>query len=229
MTSTQRWLLASFAILCVYGAVECKRNFKCPSGCSCTKETIICVNTLQIPRTIPNEINSLSMVNGSISEITEGMFSLMPSLQLLLLNANSLTTIKDDAFSGLPHLEYLFIEGNKIEMITKNAFRGLRDLTHLSLANNKMRFLPRDLFFDLDSLLELDLRGNSFQCICENKWLMMWLKNTNATVSDVFCAGPSDMKGKRLNDLPIPPGECISTGKMTSTLSMALMSRHRPS
>ncbi|KAI4832442.1 hypothetical protein KUCAC02_015411 [Chaenocephalus aceratus] len=211
MTSSQQWLRVCFSLLCIYAAVESKRIFKCPSGCTCTKETIICVGTLQIPRTVPSEINSLSLVNGSISEITEGMFSLMPSLQLLLLNANSLATIKDDAFSGLPHLEYLFIEGNTIETITKYAFRGLRDLTHLSLANNKMRFLPRDLFFDLDSLLELDLRGNSFQCICENKWLMMWLKNTNATVSDVFCAGPSDMKGKRLNDLPIPPGECIST------------------
>ncbi|XP_035515773.1 leucine-rich repeat LGI family member 2-like [Morone saxatilis] len=211
MTSTKQWLLAVFALLYIYGAVESKRIFRCPSGCSCSKETIICVGPSQIPRTIPNEINSLSMVNGSISEITEGMFALMPSLQLLLLNANSLSTIKDDAFSGLPHLEYLFIEGNKIETITKNALRGLRDLTHLSLANNKMRFLPRDLFYDLDSLLELDLRGNSFQCNCENKWLMTWLKNTNATVSDVFCAGPSDMKGKRLNDLPIPPGECIST------------------
>ncbi|TKS68233.1 Leucine-rich repeat LGI family member 2 [Collichthys lucidus] len=139
MTHTKQWLLTGFALLYIYGAAESKRNFKCPSGCSCSKETIICVGTLQIPRTIPNEINSL------------------------------------------------FIEGNKIETITKNAFRGLRDLTHL------------------------DLRGNSFQCNCENKWLMTWLKNTNATVSDVFCAGPSDMKGKRLNDLPIPPGECIST------------------
>nr|XP_020457653.1 leucine-rich repeat LGI family member 2-like isoform X2 [Monopterus albus] len=211
MTPTRQWLLAGFVLVCIYEAAESKRNFRCPSGCSCSKETIICVGTSQIPRTIPKEITSLSLVNGSIAEITEGMFSLMSSLQLLLINANSLTTIKDDAFSGLPHLEYLFIEGNKIETITKNSFRGLRDLTHLSLANNKMRFLPRDLFFDLDSLLELDLRGNAFQCSCENKWLMTWLKNTNATVSDVFCAGPSDMKGKRLSDLPIPPGECMST------------------
>ncbi|XP_069571478.1 leucine-rich repeat LGI family member 2-like [Brachyistius frenatus] len=211
MTSTKRWLEVGFALFCIYVAAESKRNFKCPSGCSCSKETIICVGAAQMPRTIPNEINSLSMVNGSIAEITEGMFSAMPSLQLLLLNANSLTTIKDDAFSGLPHLEYLFIEENKIETITKNAFRGLRGLTHLSLANNKMRSLPRNIFLDLDSLLELDLRGNSFQCSCENKWLMTWLKNTNATVSDVFCSGPNDMKGKRLNDLPIPPGECIST------------------
>ncbi|KAF7666246.1 hypothetical protein LDENG_00112700 [Lucifuga dentata] len=211
MPATKQWLLTSFALLYISGLVQSKRNFKCPSGCSCSKETIICVGATQVPRTIPNEINSLSVVNGSIAEITEGMFSLMPSLQLLLLNANSLTTIKDDAFSGLPHLEYLFIEGNKIETITKKAFRGLRDLTHLSLANNKMKSLPRDLFFDLDSLLELDLRGNSFQCSCENKWLMTWLKNTNATVSDVYCAGPSAMKGKRLNDLPIQPGECMST------------------
>ncbi|XP_034544605.1 leucine-rich repeat LGI family member 2-like isoform X1 [Notolabrus celidotus] len=211
MTSAERCLLTGLVLMFICGTAECKRSFKCPSGCSCTKETIICVGTTQIPKTIPSDINSLSMVNGSISEVTEGMFSLMPSLQLLLLNANSLTTIKEDAFSGLPHLEYLFIEGNQIETITKNSFRGLRDLTHLSLANNKMRFLPRDLFFHLDSLLELDLRGNPFQCNCDNKWLMMWLKNTNATVSDVFCAGPSDMKGKRLNDLPIPPGECIST------------------
>lgn len=62
-----------------------------------------------------------------------------------------------------------------------------------------------------------DLRGNLFQCNCENKWLMTWLKNTNATVSDVFCAGPGEMKGKRLNDLPILPGECISTGNKTGT------------
>uniref|UniRef100_A0A668A473 Leucine-rich repeat LGI family, member 2b n=1 Tax=Myripristis murdjan TaxID=586833 RepID=A0A668A473_9TELE len=166
-------------------------NFKCPSGCSCSKETIICVVANHI------DFRQLSLF--------------MDSSLCRLLNANSLTTIKDYAFSGLPHLEYLFIEGNKIETITKNAFRGLRDLTHLSLANNKMRFLPRDLFSDLDSLLELDLRGNAFQCNCENKWLMTWLKNTNATVSDVYCAGPSEMKGKRLNDLPIPPGKCIST------------------
>nr|XP_015799179.2 leucine-rich repeat LGI family member 2 [Nothobranchius furzeri] len=211
MADCARWFKAGLALLCIIGAAESKRVVKCPSGCSCSKENIICVGTSQIPRTIPSESNSLSIVNGSIAEISEGMFALMPSLQLLLLNSNSLSTIKDDAFSGLSHLEYLFIEGNKIETITKNAFRGLRALTHLSLANNKMRFLPRDLFFDLDSLLELDLRGNAFQCSCENKWLMTWLKNTNATVSDVFCAGPSDMKGKRLNDLPIPPGKCIST------------------
>ncbi|KAL3988696.1 CD22 antigen [Sarotherodon galilaeus] len=128
-----------------------------------------------------------------------------------LLNSNSLTTVRDDAFSGLPHLEYLFIESNKLETTSKYAFRGLRDLTHLSLANNNIKALPRDLFIDLDSLIELDLRGNAFECDCRAKWLMTWLKNTNATVSDVVCAGPEDMKGKRLNDMTSLQNECVST------------------
>ncbi|XP_019210844.1 leucine-rich repeat LGI family member 2, partial [Oreochromis niloticus] len=104
-----------------------------------------------------------------------------------------------------------FIESNKLETTSKYAFRGLRDLTHLSLANNNIKALPRDLLIDLDSLIELDLRGNAFECDCRAKWLMTWLKNTNATVSDVVCAGPEDMKGKRLNDMTSLQNECVST------------------
>ncbi|XP_030644202.1 leucine-rich repeat LGI family member 2b [Chanos chanos] len=188
-----------------------KRIFKCPSGCTCTKDSIICVGSSVIPRTIPNDINSLSIVNGSFPEIKEAMFALMPSLQLLLLNSNSLTAISDDAFSGLPHLEYLFIEGNKIETITKYALRGLRDVTHLSLANNNMKTLPRGLFSDLHSLIELDLRGNAFQCDCQSMWLMLWLKRSNATVSDVYCAGPAEMKGVLLKDVPEKHRKCVTT------------------
>lgn len=40
----------------------------------------------------------------------------------------------------------------------------------------------------------------------------MWVKNTNASVSDILCAGPEEMKGKRLNDMTSLHDECISTG-----------------
>uniref|UniRef100_A0A8C9W3V7 Leucine rich repeat LGI family member 2 n=1 Tax=Scleropages formosus TaxID=113540 RepID=A0A8C9W3V7_SCLFO len=206
-----RCSLLAFALLCAAPAVLPKKGFRCPAACSCSKESMICVGSSSIPRVAPAEINSLSIVNGTFPEIKEAMFSHMPSLQLLLLNSNSFTAIKDDAFAGLPHLEYLFIESNKIETTTKHAFRGLRDLTHLSLANNNLKALPSDVFKDLDSLIELDLRGNEFECDCRAKWLMGWLKSTNATVSDVICAGPAVMKGKRLNDLASLRNECIST------------------
>ncbi|XP_048852085.1 leucine-rich repeat LGI family member 2-like [Brienomyrus brachyistius] len=211
MSVIKRCGLFCTILLCLAPAVHLKKIFRCPSACACSKESIVCVGSSYVPRIIPNDINSLSIVNGTFPEIKEAMFSHMPSLQLLLLNSNSFTAIRDDAFSGLPHLEYLFIESNKMETTTKHAFRGLRDLTHLSLANNNLKALPRDLFIDLDSLIELDLRGNLFECDCRAKWLMGWLKNTNATVSDIFCDGPADMKGKRLNDLASLHSECIST------------------
>ncbi|XP_074480832.1 leucine-rich repeat LGI family member 2a [Sebastes fasciatus] len=210
-TSLKIWALFSVSLCFLSQPGHSKKAFRCPSTCSCSRESIICVGSSYVPRISPNDVNSLSIVNGTFSEVKEAMFAHMPSLQLLLLNSNSLTTVRDDAFAGLPHLEYLFIESNKMETAAKYAFRGLRDLTHLSLANNNIKALPRDLFIDMDSLIELDLRGNAFECDCRAKWLMMWLKNTNATVSDVVCAGPEDMKDKRLNDMTSLHNECIST------------------
>ncbi|KAF3836986.1 hypothetical protein F7725_004450 [Dissostichus mawsoni] len=205
------WTLFSVWLCFLSQPAHLKKAFRCPSTCSCSRESIICVGSSYVPRISPNDANSLSLVNGTFSEVKEAMFAHMPSLQLLLLNSNSLTTVRDDAFSGLSHLEYLFIESNKMETASKYSFRGLRDLTHLSLANNNIKALPRDVFNDLDSLIELDLRGNAFECDCRAKWLMTWLKNTNATVSDVVCAGPEDMKDKRLNDMTSLHNECVST------------------
>uniref|UniRef100_A0AAQ4NWY6 Leucine-rich repeat LGI family, member 2a n=2 Tax=Gasterosteus aculeatus TaxID=69293 RepID=A0AAQ4NWY6_GASAC len=181
------WTLFSLSLCFLSQPCHLKKAFRCPSTCSCSRESIICVGSSYVPRISPNDVSSL------------------------LLNSNSLTTVRDDAFSGLAHLEYLFIESNKMETAAKYAFRGLRDLTHLSLANNNIEALPRDVFIDLDSLIELDLRGNAFECDCRAKWLMTWLKNTNATVSDVVCAGPEDMKDKRLNDMTSLHDECVST------------------
>uniref|UniRef100_H0XVE4 Leucine rich repeat LGI family member 2 n=1 Tax=Otolemur garnettii TaxID=30611 RepID=H0XVE4_OTOGA len=193
------------------GADVRRPRARCPATCSCTKESIICVGSSWVPRIVPGDISSLSLVNGTFLEIKDRMFSHLPSLQLLLLNSNSFTVIRDDAFAGLFHLEYLFIEGNKIETISRNAFRGLRDLTHLSLANNHIRALPRDVFSDLDSLIELDLRGNKFECDCKAKWLYLWLKMTNSTVSDVLCIGPPEYQEKKLNDVTSFDYECTTT------------------
>ncbi|XP_075424556.1 leucine-rich repeat LGI family member 2 isoform X1 [Ascaphus truei] len=188
-----------------------RKAVRCPSTCSCTKESIICVGSSWVPRIVPSDISSLSLVNGTFSEIRDRMFSHLPSLQLLLLNSNSFTVIRDDAFAGLFHLEYLFIEGNQVETISRYAFRGLRDLTHLSLANNHIKTLPRDIFSDLDSLIELDLRGNKFECDCKAKWLFSWLKMTNSTVSDVSCVGHSEYQGQKLNEVTHFDSECMTT------------------
>ncbi|XP_041038606.1 leucine-rich repeat LGI family member 2a [Carcharodon carcharias] len=204
------FLSVAIGISLLSGA-EIRKSAKCPGRCSCARDAIMCVGTSSVPRIPPNDITSLSLVNGSYREITEGSFLNLPFLQLLLLNSNSVTSINDDAFAGLPHLEYLFIENNKIQSISKHAFRGLRGLIHLSLANSGIGSLPRDVFSDLDSLIELDLRGNELQCDCKTKWMTTWLKTINATVTDVFCAGPPEQEGKKLTDLTASDFDCMST------------------
>ncbi|CAF88168.1 unnamed protein product, partial [Tetraodon nigroviridis] len=282
-----------------------QKPFRCARGCSCSRESIICVGISGVPRSTPSDISSLSIVNGTFSEVKEAMFAHMPSLQLLLLNSNSATAVRDDAFSGSriwstckgssrfqslrfgsgpfllcrhllpsggqraerPHCSLtpatnLHLKsgscaldtGQKKHLATKSsnivyfvqsqvhrrepdrdgvqtrlqrtqgpdspvagkqqhqvaaqgAFLrpGLADRTvswsscvspsppasllhllHLSFTSCVSPSPPASLLH----LLRLQgLRGNAFQCDCGAKWLMTWLKSTNATVSNVACAG----------------------------------------
>uniref|UniRef100_A0A672SP46 Leucine-rich repeat LGI family, member 2b n=1 Tax=Sinocyclocheilus grahami TaxID=75366 RepID=A0A672SP46_SINGR len=75
----------------------------------------------------------------------------------------------------------------------------------------------RGLFSDLRSLIELDLCGNMFHCNGESMWLMLWLKQSNATTSDVYCASPSGMKGVLLKDVPEKHSKC-QTSSLTKKI-----------
>ncbi|NWQ60405.1 LGI3 protein, partial [Neopipo cinnamomea] len=213
----------------------------CPPTCSCTRDTAFCVDSKAVPKNLPPEVISLTMVNAAFTEIREAAFAHIPSLQFLyvpcspsrasrcpgcppsadnsplslgsLLNSNKFTLIGDNAFAGLSHLQYLFIENNDIQALSKGTFRGLKSLTHLSLANNNLQTLPRDLFKPLDILSDLDLRGNTLACDCKIKWLVEWLESTNTTVPAVFCSSPGQFEGQRIRDLALGDFQCITTGK----------------
>ncbi|RMB90948.1 hypothetical protein DUI87_32546 [Hirundo rustica rustica] len=183
----------------------------CPPTCSCTRDTAFCVDSKAVPKNLPPEVISLTMVNAAFTEIREAAFAHIPSLQFLLLNSNKFTLIGDNAFAGLSHLQYLFIENNDIQALSKATFRGLKSLTHLSLANNNLQTLPRDLFKPLDILSDLDLRGNTLACDCKIKWLVEWLESTNTTVPAIFCSSPGQFEGQRIRDLALGDFQCITT------------------
>jgi hypothetical protein len=60
-----------------------------------------------------------------------------------------------------------------------------------------------------------DLRGNKFECDCKAKWLYLWLKMTNSTVSDVLCIGPPEYQEKKLNEVTSFDYECTTTGRQS--------------
>ncbi|XP_061282913.1 leucine-rich repeat LGI family member 3 isoform X1 [Bos javanicus] len=209
-----RLLALSTLGLCLMLQVGAKRPPKtppCPPSCSCTRDTAFCVDSKAVPRNLPSEVISLTLVNAAFSEIQDGAFSHLPLLQFLLLNSNKFTLIGDNAFTGLSHLQYLFIENNDIWALSKFTFRGLKSLTHLSLANNNLQTLPRDIFRPLDILSDLDLRGNSLNCDCKVKWLVEWLAHTNTTVAPIYCASPPRFQEHKVQDLPLREFDCITT------------------
>uniref|UniRef100_U3J517 Leucine rich repeat LGI family member 3 n=2 Tax=Anas platyrhynchos TaxID=8839 RepID=U3J517_ANAPP len=189
-------LLASSLLWGAAGGRRPPRPPPCPPSCSCTRDTAFCVDSKAVPKNLPPEVISLTMVNAAFTEIREAAFAHIPSLQFLLLNSNKFTLIGDNAFAGLPHLQYLFIENNDIQA---------------SLANNNLQTLPRDLFKPLDILSDLDLRGNSLACDCKIKWLVEWMESTNTTVPAVFCSSPGQFEGQRIRDLALGDFQCITT------------------
>uniref|UniRef100_UPI00398EB79F leucine-rich glioma-inactivated protein 1-like n=1 Tax=Pristiophorus japonicus TaxID=55135 RepID=UPI00398EB79F len=198
-------------LLLLIEAKKPSKQIRCPAGCSCSKDSALCANSKSIPHTFPPGVVSLSFVKSNFSEIPEGSFSNIPSLQLLLFTSNSFETVGDDAFLGLSQLEYLFVENNKIQSIAKHAFRGLKSLIHLSLANNNLKALPKDVFKGLDALTIVDLRGNSFHCDCKLKWLVEWLSSTNATIDQISCASPMGYQGDAINNHLLKKFDCITT------------------
>uniref|UniRef100_A0ACB8E763 Leucine-rich repeat LGI member 2 n=2 Tax=Sphaerodactylus townsendi TaxID=933632 RepID=A0ACB8E763_9SAUR len=77
------WWLLVLAAACLLQRAQVRKALRCPGACSCTKDSIICVGSASVPRIGPGDISSLSLVNGTFSEIRERMFSHLPSLQLL--------------------------------------------------------------------------------------------------------------------------------------------------
>lgn len=53
------WALFSVSLCFLSQPGHLKKAFRCPSTCSCSRESIICVGSSYVPRISPNDINSL--------------------------------------------------------------------------------------------------------------------------------------------------------------------------
>ncbi|KAK4808222.1 hypothetical protein QYF61_006807 [Mycteria americana] len=151
----------------------------CPPSCSCTRDTAFCVDSKAVPRNLPPEVISLTMVNAAFTEIREAAFAHIPSLQFLLLNSNKFTLIGDNAFAGLSHLQYLCVgwgrghgdgdgpgEGRGIlRDQSPGGSRATISSRPRFIENNDIQALSKATFRGLKSLTHLSLANNNLQTL----------------------------------------------------------------
>ncbi len=77
----------------------------------------------------------------------------------LILFANNITKIEVNAFRGMS-LQLLVLEKNTIEVLQNEVFTHNVALEELYLGFNKIQTLPNGLFQNLSALLCLDLQEN---------------------------------------------------------------------
>uniref|UniRef100_A0A8C5MBC4 Leucine-rich glioma-inactivated protein 1 n=1 Tax=Leptobrachium leishanense TaxID=445787 RepID=A0A8C5MBC4_9ANUR len=85
---------------------------KCPTWCTCTKDNALCENAKSIPRPFLPDVITLSLVRSEFTEIPEGSFLHVPSLQIMSLANNNLQSIPKDVFKGLDSLRIVDLRGN---------------------------------------------------------------------------------------------------------------------
>ncbi|KAH1177765.1 hypothetical protein KIL84_011467 [Mauremys mutica] len=84
------FLLISLAYLWLpAGSKRAPKLPPCPQSCSCTRDTAFCIDSKAVPRNLPPEVISLTMVNAAFTEIKAAAFAHIPLLQFLDLRGNA--------------------------------------------------------------------------------------------------------------------------------------------
>lgn len=106
-------------------------------------------------------LTRLEVTHNKIKVLTDRGFSLLPSLETLLLGHNLISRAEDTSLQGLSNLKRLDLANNELVALPPRFFQPvLSTLEDLYLQNNSISVLPPGLFHGLRRLGELDLSHN---------------------------------------------------------------------
>ncbi|XP_044033966.1 leucine-rich repeat, immunoglobulin-like domain and transmembrane domain-containing protein 2 [Siniperca chuatsi] len=149
----------------------------CPIGCSCTDEnlgmSLLCMETSmgRIPEDIPHDFTKIQIENCHLTELPQGSFSKVCSLEFLWLNFNEITLMNIKSLEGLANLTELRLQGNKLTSVPWTAFQDTPKLKILDLKHNRLDVLPEHALRHLPTLTYLDLSLNQLSVISKDVFI----------------------------------------------------------
>lgn len=114
-----------------------------------------------------NTMNSLKLINNSLTSLANKLFESTPSLTYFLQITDNNFTSLDSEFR-FPNLLRLNLSGNNLRNIPKQVFTNIRKTVTLWLNNNNIQYLDEGIFDNFGKLDTLDLSRNNFTRLPNN-------------------------------------------------------------
>ncbi|XP_055526393.1 protein artichoke [Wyeomyia smithii] len=140
-------------------------------------------------------LESLSIVNGKLTQVPTKALSGMKKLMVLDFELNEIGTVEEYAFYGL-HLVKLNLKGNRLQRVPENALVGLEDsLAEVDFSENQLKQFPTAALKRLENLRSVRLSMNEINSLEQDDsyarfsslvFLDLSLNNFVELYSDVF-------------------------------------------
>ncbi|XP_066536703.1 adhesion G protein-coupled receptor A3 [Hoplias malabaricus] len=154
------------------------------------------LNQVLPPQSFPNRTITLILSNNKISELLNGSFIGLSTLERLDIKNNIINRVDPGAFLGLTALKRLDLSNNHIGCLNVDIFKGLTNLVKLNLSGNMFSSLSQGTFDSLVSLKTLEFQSPYLLCDCNLQWLVRWIKEKGVGVKDTRCSYPRALQGQ---------------------------------
>ncbi|KAL3847440.1 hypothetical protein ACJMK2_018347 [Sinanodonta woodiana] len=111
-------------------------------------------------------LTEIRLVNNSLTEIPQYIFSSMPNLIKINLEFNKLQSLKEKTFVNLPKLTMIYIEHNNLLVFNSSAFANVSSGSlRIHASNNRIQSLDFPNPLDINNLQLLQLSNNNISII----------------------------------------------------------------
>ncbi|KAK3605351.1 hypothetical protein CHS0354_040938 [Potamilus streckersoni] len=113
-------------------------------------------------------VTEFRLVNHSLAEIPQLIFSSMPHLMTINLEFNKLQSLKENTFAHLPNLTKIYIEHNNLLVFNSSAFTNVSSVSGsliIHASNNKIQSLDFPNPYDIVNLQSLELSNNNISVL----------------------------------------------------------------